>query len=117
MQVPTNSSYYVRYADILYTIGGPTNYKCVRACVPRTVSRPCMSSYDGGLLIPKDADRRTRGGPRPLCTAPWHHRASAPGSQAAMARRRLVECADWGLHWLCFESLVQDRAIVLRQGH
>lgn len=27
LHTPNNSSYHVRYADVLYTIGGSTNYK------------------------------------------------------------------------------------------
>ncbi|GLC49266.1 hypothetical protein PLESTB_000200500 [Pleodorina starrii] len=37
MHVPGNSSFYVRYADILYTIGGPTNYKTARSYYAKAI--------------------------------------------------------------------------------
>ncbi|GIL75572.1 hypothetical protein Vretimale_15176 [Volvox reticuliferus] len=37
MHVPGNSSYFVRYADILYTIGGPTNYKTARSYYAKAI--------------------------------------------------------------------------------
>ncbi|EFJ50259.1 hypothetical protein VOLCADRAFT_73964 [Volvox carteri f. nagariensis] len=37
MHVPGNSSYYVRYADILYTTGGPTNYKTARSYYAKAI--------------------------------------------------------------------------------
>ncbi|GLI61847.1 hypothetical protein VaNZ11_004355 [Volvox africanus] len=37
MHVPGNSSYFVRYADVLYTIGGPTNYKTARSYYAKAI--------------------------------------------------------------------------------
>ncbi|KXZ47288.1 hypothetical protein GPECTOR_36g15 [Gonium pectorale] len=37
MLSPHNSSFYVRYADILYTIGGPTNYKTARSYYSKAI--------------------------------------------------------------------------------
>lgn len=37
LHTPNNSSYHVRYADVLYTIGGSTNYKTARAYYAKAV--------------------------------------------------------------------------------
>ncbi|KAG2452363.1 hypothetical protein HYH02_003385 [Chlamydomonas schloesseri] len=37
MMAPGNSSFYTRYADVLYTIGGPTNYKTARSYYAKAI--------------------------------------------------------------------------------
>ncbi|PNH06369.1 ER membrane protein complex subunit 2 [Tetrabaena socialis] len=52
MHAPSNSSFFVRYADILYTLGGTTNYKTARAYYAKAIELTAGGSLRGlfGIL-------------------------------------------------------------------